>query len=85
MKAIGRFQKVNDLFQFRSSLFTRDESSFYTYENGHHSKSSTTAGYDHLVILRIIIVDVKTFPTQATHRFRALPEVLKGLFLYQPE
>lgn len=85
MEAVGRFQEMNNFFQVLSSFFSCNKTPFDTNKDRHHTETGATAGNNALIVLRIIVIGMKTFPGQSAHGLGPVPEVQKGLLLNQPE
>src|ERR1700742_3604994 len=83
MKAVGFFEKGDDLFESFQPLFTSNIVSVYAGEDGHYAKTATPCRNGGLVVFRIDIVGMDAFSGHAAVWFGAVPEVGEGLLFYE--
>src|SRR6476661_1438913 len=79
-KPVGLSEKSHNLQQTVNGCFARNPVAVGSYNNCHDAKPGTACCY---CFVSIIINFVATLTRKAAHRMRKVPEVAKGLLLYQ--
>src|SRR5690606_37432915 len=83
VKPVGFSQPIRQLFEVLITFFACDEAAFNAHEYCHNAETRSAGCDDMLIVLRVAIVCMETLPCCARDRFGAVPEVLKGLVLYE--